>query len=273
MSSLNPLRIALTSSQEAHLWVVATDHLPITSDSQLLDKLSPSEQHHYHSLRIATVKRQYLITRALIRSALSYYADVAPLDWEFIANQYGRPQLAEKFADLQLNFNISHSHGAVACLIACQHRVGLDIEARNRKTNFVEFADQVLSTYEQTMLNATNNIHFLHYWTLKEAYSKALGLGLSMDFKNIVCVLDGSDDVPLLLSSDRFTPLSKNDWQFIQTPLLEHHLLAIAIGKATPNDIAVRRMNVEPGFDCAQPGTLLTNASHDVPRLLSCHPS
>lgn len=260
MSSLNS---NLINGQEAHLWLVATDHLPTTADIKLLEKLSPSEQQRFQSLRIPKVQREYLITRALIRSALSCYADVAPLDWEFITNQYGRPQLAPPFAELQLNFNISHSHGAVACLIAYRHQVGLDIELNNRKNDFFDYADQVLSPHEQAALKASpGSIDFLRYWTLKEAYSKAVGLGLSLNFKNVVCAFDG---VANLLDADEFTQLSRKDWQFIQLPILDNHLLAIAIGKAAHDDIAVRLMNFEPEFEHAIPGRLIGNTALEMP--------
>jgi 4'-phosphopantetheinyl transferase len=254
------------NGHEAHLWLVSTDHLPATADEKLLLQLSPSEQHHYHSLRLPKVKREYLITRALIRRALSYYADVAPLEWEFVKDQHGCPRLAQPFSEFNLNFNITHSHGAVACLIACGHQVGVDIESYHRKNDFMDIAESVLTAFEQTALNeiqkrsGASTIDFLHYWTLKEAYSKALGLGLALHFKDIVCAFDNDEPEGLIA-------LSKGNWQFLQVPVLDNHLLAIAIGKATPDDVAVRVMEYGGELNNVQPGFLLENKSEYVPRL------
>jgi 4'-phosphopantetheinyl transferase len=254
------------SGKEAHLWLVSTDNLPETSDEKLLLQLSPEEQIHYNALRMPKVKREYLITRALVRNALSYYADVAPLEWEFVKDQHGRPHLTQQFSKLKLNFNITHSRGAVACLIACGHQLGVDIEPLNRKADFVDIAENVLTSFEQTALNemqkcdGASKIDFLHYWTLKEAYSKALGLGLSMHFKDIVCVFD-------CVEPDGFAALQKEKWQFLQAPILNNHLLAIAIGKATPDDVAIRLMDCGHELENVQPGLFLENASGYVPRL------
>jgi 4'-phosphopantetheinyl transferase len=201
-----------------------------------------------------------LITRALIRYALSYYVDVAPLEWEFIKNQYGRPQLTPRFAGFNLNFNITHSQGAVACLIACGHQVGVDIEPQNRHADFFDFADTVLTPFEQAALDQ----NFLRYWTLKEAYSKALGLGLAIDFKNIVCVF-GEEDCSTL---EGYTELSKESWQFIQTPILDSYLLAIAIKKAQAEDVAIRLMKYDDEFNHVESGHILKNMFEPVSKLL-----
>ena len=44
-------------------------------------------------------RRQFLITRALVRTMLSRYAEVAPRDWRFVTNQYGRPEVLDRPAD------------------------------------------------------------------------------------------------------------------------------------------------------------------------------
>ncbi|MCD6026452.1 MAG: 4-phosphopantetheinyl transferase [Solimicrobium sp.] len=272
VSSKQKFQLKLLDKQETHLWLVETANLPDTFDSQLLLKLSPSEKKHFNTLHIPTVKREYLITRALIRSALSYYADVTPLDWEFVTNKYGCPRLAQRFSKLQLAFNITHSNGAVACLIARGYNVGLDIEQISRKTNFSDFAEMVLSPYEQATLNsqqigsAKYDFDFLHYWTLKEAYSKALGLGLSIPFTHIICTFgpEKPDELSQLVG---YTQLNKDNWQFLQTPILNNHLLAIAIRKLTAEPVPVRLFNCEPGFDKVHPELYFLKGSEHIPRV------
>ena len=53
-----------------------------------------------------------LVTRALVRTVLSRYADVSPGDWRFVANEYGSPEIDEPSEERCLRFNLSHTEGS-----------------------------------------------------------------------------------------------------------------------------------------------------------------
>ena len=54
------------------------------------------------------------MTRALVRTTLSRYAEVDPAAWRFERNRYGRPHLLAGQCDRDLRFNLSHTRGLIA---------------------------------------------------------------------------------------------------------------------------------------------------------------
>jgi len=91
----------------------------------------------------------------------------------------GKPFIPDTF-----NFNISHSENIVVCSISSK-KIGVDIE-KIRKIN-VENMTPFLTTQEYNkLLNSRNtDIEFANIWTKKEAFVKAIGKGMSINFANI----------------------------------------------------------------------------------------
>ena len=74
--------------------------------------ITPDENERMARFVFERDRRQFLITRALVRTMLSRYAEVAPRDWRFITNQYGRPEVLDRPAGVaDLRFNLSHTTG------------------------------------------------------------------------------------------------------------------------------------------------------------------
>jgi len=269
LAEAQSIRTALLNRHEAHLWCVATADLAVTVDDDLQSFLSPTERARFERLHVPRVRREFLVTRALVRNALSAYCSVSPRDWEFVTNVYGRPRLGPEFEHLRLNFSISHSHGVVACLIARGHQVGLDIECRERGDALPELFEGVLCTYERDALASTtaHGVEFLHYWTLKEAYSKALGRGLSMPFDEILCTL-GLENTAAQTTPADYIRLSDESWLFAHIPLLPHYIAAVAIERATRHHpVALRLLEWVPGLAIDRLGQRLLQPVAAVPWL------
>jgi 4'-phosphopantetheinyl transferase len=165
---------------EIHLWLVATDHSVSPAQARrLLAELAPAERERHGRFHFARDRHQYLLAHALLRRVLSCYAPRPPASWRFVTNGYGKPALAGEGP----RFNLSHADGLVVCALANGVRLGVDVERQDRRGDWRGLARRWLAAEEQAWLARQTEQEracaFLRLWTLKEAYVKALGLGLS----------------------------------------------------------------------------------------------
>jgi len=114
-----------------------------------------------------------------LRTTLSRYAAVKPADWQFINNAHGRPELLDRPANApDLRFNISHTDGLIACAVTIGREVGVGVEQVSRRLSHDvagrHFAPGEVNDLRRLPEDEQQRV-FFDYWTLKEAYSKALG--------------------------------------------------------------------------------------------------
>ena len=99
-----------------------------------------------------------------------------------VRDQHGKPYI-EGHEDV--HFNLSHSGDYVA-LAYSDAPVGIDIqEVRNVPDSF---ARRILNESEFDSYDISDTKTVCRIWTIKEAYSKLIGLGLGYDFRN--CIID-----------------------------------------------------------------------------------
>ena len=183
----HPLFEALVRGREVHLWYVLTEHL---AETGLLTAyralLSPDEWARNQRFVFPKGRHEHLVTRALVRTTLSaYQPSVDPRAWQFTANPFGRPEITSPICQPALRFNVSHTDGLIVCLLAADREIGVDVEDTTRDTiGGVEIADRYFSPAEVAALRAVPQAiqreRFFDYWTLKESYIKARGLGLQL---------------------------------------------------------------------------------------------
>ncbi len=122
---------------------------------------------------------RFLLKYGLLRE---YGIDLS--ECEVAKNEYGKPYLKEH---PELYFNISHCSSMAVCVLG-DAPVGIDIEVRRRyNENIIK---RVLSDEEYKKVKAAydiceDTVEFLRFWTLKEAYGKAIGKGLLYDYSNM----------------------------------------------------------------------------------------
>lgn len=172
-------------ADEVHLWQVLTEARHF--GESMLNTLSQSEKARAERFLAPLAKMEFILGRVALREILSRYLGVAPENLELELTKHGKPVL--KNAPLPLTFSLTHSGGQVFIAVALSKEIGIDFETRNEKRAFSSIAQEVFSPLEISELERLNKndyvSRFYDLWTLKEAYTKARGLGLKLPFSCI----------------------------------------------------------------------------------------
>ncbi len=207
--------------------------------------LSEIERARWQRFHFDQHRHEYLTTRALARFALSHYRPVAPEAWHFELNSHGKPSVDP---DCGLRFNLSNSPGLVVCLIAQGPKVGVDAEPSERAEKIAELGSEVFSPQEiaqlATLHGAEKLDRVLSLWTLKEAYAKARGEGLTLPLNGISFLFDDAGGVCLQLAAS-LSDESLRHWHFC---LLDHAGHKIALMAATAKAPKLQLWEARPVF-------------------------
>lgn len=229
------------SEDEAHLWYVRSDEV---HDPRLLERyralLAPDEARQHLRFVFPEGRHEYLLTRALVRTVLSRYApEVAPEAWIFTRTAHGRPEIAGPAGAPAFRFNLSNTRGLIACLVASGHEVGVDVEDTSRAGETVEIAEHYFSPSEAAALRSLpaerQRARFFEYWTLKESYIKARGLGLAIPLDQFSFELGGPE---IRISFDPRLADDPSIWQFSLLRPTERHAMAAAL-RGDPRRVAI----------------------------------
>nr|WP_298719050.1 4'-phosphopantetheinyl transferase superfamily protein [uncultured Steroidobacter sp.] len=175
-------------------------------------------------------QRRYLVTRALVRTVLSRYLHVPPTDWRFSNNRYGRPEIANLTRDeCGLCFNISHTRGLIALGVTQRRELGVDVENLRTREVSLEIADRFFAKAEvaelATVPRERQQDRFFEYWTFKESYIKARGMGLSIPLGQFSFHYPHEHAVNLAVDPELGD--DANRWSFWQYRPTEDYLMAV----------------------------------------------
>jgi len=236
---------AVLTADEVHIWYCLADDPPWDTVHPLyLALLSADERTRYDRFLFDRARRQFLLARALVRTVLSQYAVPSAHDWEFATTEHGKPYVAPRLGLAHLQFNHSHADALVACAVTHSQAVGVDVESLARAVDR-RIARHCLSPTELSLFHDTDPPHqqqfLLRRWTVKEAYAKARGLGLSLRFSALSFSFE-PDGRPVLVQ-DATASDAPRQWQFHQQILDDRHYLAVAVQRQAdwPCRFVVRR--------------------------------
>lgn len=218
-------------SAHIHVFYTRADRI---SDPCLLKQyracLSPAEIQKADRYLKQSDRHLSLVSRALVRYLIFELSGKHPRSLSFSTNEYGKPFLV----DLpDIHFNLSHSHGVIACALCRSAAVGVDVEDVGRHTD-LSIADRFFSSSEAELVSKASGPGktelFFDIWTLKEAYIKAVGKGLSIPLDSFS--FNAGDPVIQISFSDtgRADPM----WQFSQWRPEPGKIVAAAGRSASP---------------------------------------
>ena len=232
-------RRLLESRAEIHIHVISPKLVDYLTSDYLLDK---REIDRSNKLIFNKDRNLYKASHVFLRRILSRYSDVDPEHWGFSYNNFGKPAI-KNHGQENLNFNLSHTHSMIACAVGYQYDLGIDIESNVTLNDLEDMCHLVLCDNERgNVLSAPPSQQektFYRYWTLKEAYVKALGKGLTIPLKNIKYE---STTVSSWLSSVDLKPKIEGNLYGWYHDLAEPYSLALCAKIDEPNYTPIIRL-------------------------------
>lgn len=266
--------MAWLSEDQVDLWYARPEECQGPS---LLEKyqrlLDETETREWRRYRVEKKRSEHVISKAMVRTVLSHYAPIPPEAWKFVRSPTGKPgidwnYLKLRFAALsseaiRLEFNLSHTEGMILCAVTGGAAVGVDVEDTARSADFLPLARRFFAPAEIALLENLPPEQlpsaFYRLWTLKEAYLKAQGVGLTtaldafsfhwpsssllelpsftLSSFQTVCLEEGGQNAPRLVV---FSPAASGDpdhWEFREFLLEGRFQAALAVARPPQNPL------------------------------------
>jgi len=219
-------------AQTIQVWQIP---LAVTEDivEAYLECLSSDERSRAERFRFDRDRRRFVVARGVLRHLLAREFGQTPQSIEFCYGEYGKPSVSAS-QDLMTQtqsgdpcdfyFNLSHSGEIALCALGYRYRVGVDIEKIKDIQRLDSMMEHCLLSTEQTEVSATDDPlrAFLQRWTCKEAYLKAIGIGLIQSMKT----------VNVRLEPPLFVALPQGDsqtWQLSLMQVPDDYVAALAV--------------------------------------------
>jgi 4'-phosphopantetheinyl transferase len=176
-----PLDLAQNS---VHLWTVSLIRASANL-KQFQETLSPDERAKSARFRFLKDRNHYIVARGVLRDILGRYARQAPATLEFCYGPHGKPSLQPRSNTLGLHFNLSHADELALYAVTQTGEVGIDLERIKPFDGYDAIARRLFTKAEAEVLHALTprlqSEAFFACWVRKEAYLKALGVGISLN--------------------------------------------------------------------------------------------
>ncbi|WP_405492740.1 4'-phosphopantetheinyl transferase family protein [Streptomyces sp. NBC_00096] len=224
-----------------------TGWLPRDLDSpRLRASLGPHDWRRHGAMTNPAARARFVATRLLTRYAAAAVLRVSPEEVDLAYRPGGRPYL--RGCD-QVEVALTHTGDVAAVALSRRGRIGVDMEPLVRRMSYEGLRRLLCTSAERDTIGAMpepeRSDALLRLWTLKEAYTKAMGQGMRMGFTGF-----GFDQRSGDLVSRDGTPLSPGEWSFAAYPIQGTHLLSVAghtAGWETSSDTAAGSM-LDSGF-------------------------
>lgn len=162
-----------------HLW-----RCDLRRDEHPSVPLDERERARANAYVFARDRERFAIGRRFLKAVLARYLQADYSDVRLSADANGKPRLS---ADEGLQFNVSHCGDVYVLAVGAGQSLGIDIERHRAVPDARELGRMVFSPEESTQLDAAEdkNAAFLTGWTRKEAFLKAIGIGIGAELRAI----------------------------------------------------------------------------------------
>lgn len=189
---------------------------------------SAEERERVQRIIPADRRRRAIGSFLLRRVVLAMRTGQRPARLSFVTGEFGRPELRDN--PWRLRFNMSHTEGLLACVVVTGRDCGIDVEPVLANPDTLIFGPRRMAPAERAALAAlpapVRAAEFVDRWVLKEAYTKALGLGMQHGFDTFEL---GPDELGRIVLRDPSDNQSQWDFLLAAPPHSPQHRLAVAV--------------------------------------------
>jgi 4'-phosphopantetheinyl transferase len=186
-------------------------------------------------------RRLFGASHTLVRTTLSRYSEIPPGEWRFVKNAYGKPSIDPDLDSSPLRFSLAHTRGLAVVAVTEGADVGVDVERTDHRVDAARLGSRFFSPEEAAALQEMPpdrlRERFFLYWTLKESYIKARGLGLSLPLASFSFRLAGECPFRIGFSGDVCDP---GEWRFAALRPLPEYTAAVGVAPALPSPVRIR---------------------------------
>lgn len=166
---------------ELHVWRYKLRHDDYLNELEN-PILSEEEKARYSQFLYEKDKLKYICNHVFRRSVLAQYLGVQPAEIQYSYTNFDKPFFPKS------NIQFSHSYRSDIGLLAIYRdsEVGIDIEEKKALQDAATFSDFSFSEAEKAFIFANEKFDenaFFTFWTFKEAFIKAIGIGLNADIR------------------------------------------------------------------------------------------
>lgn len=221
------VRTDLAECGTALLHARLADWEPDEPDGPALRQLLGRDWSRYLDIAHPEIRRRYAASRLLLKYAAGAVLAADPDELELSYGPTGRPYL--RGCD-QIDISLSHTEDLLLVGLTTLGLVGVDAERADRRLYGKGMGRHVCTPYELISLanlaEPQRNPALIRLWTLKEAYSKAIGQGMQFRFTEFGF---GPDGKPARVHRPDGTPGTGDEWAFRTFLLSNGYCVSVAV--------------------------------------------
>jgi 4'-phosphopantetheinyl transferase len=188
-----PSDVAL-AAPDVHVWRADLAQ-PDDTRRKLTHLLDSGERKRMSGFRQERDRRRFAVTHGVLRTLLEAYLQIPAADIRFSLGPHDKPYVVEMRSVGQIRFSLAHSGDTALFAFAKDREVGVDLEEIDTRLLEPFLAERFFAPGEQRWILGRPRIErplaTLQLWTLKEAFLKATGAGLSQTLDSFEVRVDG----------------------------------------------------------------------------------
>lgn len=226
-SAWNEVRADLGTHGVALLYALLADWRPDRAGGPRLRALLGRDWARYLELTHPEVRVRFAASRVLLKFAAAAVLEVPAHDIELTYGPTGRPYLRGYDA---VDISLSHTDDLLLVGMTTRGVIGVDAERADRRLYGPGLGKHLCTPHELELLEqfaeSERNDALVRLWTLKEAYSKAIGQGMQFRFTDF----GFGPGTPAAVNLPDGRPGTGSEWTFRTYDVDGDYVVSVAVG-------------------------------------------